>query len=80
LNQKYEAETKKKPTREQMRGEILMTTPSLMDLRRDCIDVNTVYQKVLGELKLYTSAYATVSRVVAIRTQEEKPDDRRTFS
>ena len=64
-----------------MRGEILMTTPALMDLRRNTIEVNTVYQKVLGELKLYTSAYATVSRVVAIRTQayEEKTDGR-TFS
>ena len=82
LNQKYEAEERKKPTREQMRGEVLMTYPALMDLRRDCIDINTAYQKVLGELKLYTSAYATVSRVVAIRTQayEEKTDDRRTFS
>ena len=64
-----------------MRGEVLMTNHALMDLRRDCIDINTAYQKVLGELKLYTSAYATVSRVVAIRTQayEEKTDDRRTF-
>ena len=81
LNGKYEAENKKKPTKEQMRGEILMTNPSLMDLRRNTIEINTVYQKVLGELKLYTSAYATVSRVVAIRTQAyEEKSDGRTFS
>jgi len=48
LNQRYEAEAKKKPTREQMRGEVLMTNPALMDLRRDCIDVIRHTKKFWG--------------------------------
>lgn len=71
---KYRIENQRKPSKENLRGEVLMTNPALMDLLRECINMKTVYQKTLGELRLYTSAYATVSRVVALRTKSyEEP-------
>jgi hypothetical protein len=69
VTEKYRIENERKPSKEQLRGEILMANPALMDLLRDSIDVTTIYNKTLGELRLYTSAYATVSRVVALRTK-----------
>ena len=66
---KYRIENQRKPSKENLRGEVLMTNPALMDLLRECINMKTVYQKTLGELRLYTSAYATVSRLVALRTK-----------
>ena len=65
----------RKPTKEQIRGEVMLTRESLANLRRDIIDVSTLYTRLLGQLKLYTSAFATVSRIVSLRTQAYKDSE-----
>ena len=65
----------RKPTKEQLRGEIMLSRESLAKLRRDVIDITTLYTSLLGQLKLYTSAFATVSRIVSLRTQAYKDSE-----
>ena len=68
----YVGKGERKPTKEQLRGEIMLTRETLVKLRQDIIDATTVYIRLLGQLKLYTSAFATVSRIVSLRTQAYK--------
>ena len=64
----YEDDGRKKPTREELRGEILSKFESLRELRRDLIEQQALLKKTAGLLSTYTTAYNTVSRVVALRT------------
>lgn len=66
--QEYEEEGKKKPTREELRGEILSKFESLRELKRDLIEQQALLKKTSGLLNTYTTAYNTVSRIVALRT------------
>ena len=59
---------KKKPTREELRGEILSKFKSLKEQRQALIDLQAQLKKITGLLNTYTTAYNTVSRVVALRT------------
>ncbi len=70
--EEYTTKGERKPTKEQLRGEVMLTRSSLAKLRQDIIDTTTVYTRLLGQLKLYTSAFATVSRIVSLRTQAYK--------
>ena len=58
----------KKPTREELRGEILTKYETLRDLKKDLIGQQALLKKMQGLLNTYTTAYNTVSRVVALRT------------
>ena len=51
-----------------MRGEILSKFTSLKEQKQELIDQQTILKKVTGLLNTYTTAYNTVSRVVALRT------------
>ena len=64
----YEKEGKKKPTREELRGEILSKFKSLKEQRQALINLQAQLKKITGLLNTYTTAYNTVSRVVALRT------------
>ena len=59
----YESEGLKKPTREELRGEILTRFDSLREQNQQAI-----LKRMMGLLNTYTTAYNTVSRVVALRT------------
>ena len=64
----YELEGLKKPTREELRGEILTRFDSLKEQKQELIDQKAILQRMMGLLNTYTTAYNTVSRVVALRT------------
>ena len=66
--QEYDLQGKKKPTREELRGEIMAKFDALRDLRKDVIEQQALLKKSTGLLNTYTTAYNTVSRVVALRT------------
>ena len=68
LINEYEENNKKKPTKEELRGEILSKFISLKEQKQELIDQQTILKRVAGLLNAYTQAYNTVSRVVALRT------------
>ena len=68
VTQEYDEQGKKKPTREELRGEILTKYETLRDLKKDLIGQQALLKKMQGLLNTYTTAYNTVSRVVALRT------------
>ena len=68
VTSEYNELEKKKPTREELRGEVLIRHSSLKDLKRELIEQQALLKKTQGLLNTYTTAYNTVSRVVALRT------------
>jgi len=64
----YEDNNKKKPTKEELRGELFSRFDALKELKQQLIDKEVLYKKTAGLLSTYTTAYSTVSRVVALRT------------
>ena len=68
VTKEYEETGKKKPTKEELRGEILSKFTSLKEQKQELIDQQTILKKITGLLNTYTTAYNTVSRVVALRT------------
>ena len=62
-----ESEGKKKLTRDEVRGAALANYPQLRELSREIIEYEATYVKMSGVLSAYTSAYHTVSRIVALR-------------
>ena len=68
ITQEYETQEKKKPTRDELRGEIMTRFDSLKELKRDLIEQEALLKKTEGLLNTYTTAYNTVSRIVALRT------------
>jgi|TARA_A100001391_G_C4982494_1_gene255719 hypothetical protein len=65
----YEEEDKKKPTRDELRGEIMSKYDTLRDLKREIIEQEIELKRLQGLLNTYTSAYNAVSRVVTLRTK-----------
>ena len=64
----YESEGLKKPTREELRGEILTKYNYLREQKQELINQQAILKRMSGLLNTYTTAYNTVSRVVALRT------------
>ena len=64
----YEDSNKKKPTKEELRGEIFSRFDALKELKRDLIEEQALLKRISGLLNTYTTAYNTVSRIVALRT------------
>ena len=62
-----ESEGRKKLTRDEVRGAALTNYPQLRELSREIIEQEATYVKMSGILSAYTSAYHTVSRIVALR-------------
>ena len=65
----YEEAEKKKPTRDELRGEIMSKYDALRDLKREIIEQEIELKRLQGLLNTYTSAYNAVSRVVTLRTK-----------
>jgi len=68
IAKEYEDNNKKKPTKEELRGELFSRFDALKELKQRLIDKEVLYKKTAGLLSTYTTAYSTVSRVVALRT------------
>jgi hypothetical protein len=68
----YEERDLKKPTRDELKGEIMDTYENLRELKRDIIEQEAAQKKIQGLLNTYTTAYQTVSRVVTLRTNGER--------
>ena len=68
IAKEYENNNKKKPTKEELRGELFSRFDALKELKQQLIDKEVLYKKTSGLLSTYTTAYSTVSRVVALRT------------
>ena len=67
-----EEEGKKKPTREELKGEVLESYPQLWELRKEVIENEAAVIETRGTLKAYDKAYAAVSRVVGLRTMGDR--------
>tara|TARA_R110002020_G_scaffold163334_1_gene349362 strand:+ start:1402 stop:1884 length:483 start_codon:yes stop_codon:yes gene_type:complete len=59
----------KKPTKDECRGIIMGSIEPLAKLQRELIDVTAIMNKLESQLRLYTQCWATVSRIVALRTK-----------
>ena len=65
----YEESGTKKPTREELRGEVMTRFDELREQKKDIIDQTVELKRFQGLLNTYTTAYQTVSRVVTLRTK-----------
>ena len=68
----YEEKAQKKPTKDELKGEIMDTYGNLRQLKRDIIEQEASLKKIQGLLNTYTTAYNTVSRVVTLRTNGDR--------
>lgn len=68
VGKEYTELSMRKPTKEELRGEILTKFPDILASKQRIIDEKVKVQKLSGLLNTYTTAYNTVSRVVALRT------------
>ena len=68
VGREYTELSMRKPTKEELRGEILTKFPDILAAKQKIIDEKVKLEKVSGLLNTYTTAYNTVSRVVALRT------------
>lgn len=68
LAEEREEEGKKKLTREEVRGAAMSTYAQLRELKREIIEQDAVYTRVVGLLSAYKAAYDAVSRIVTLRT------------
>ena len=64
----YEELSIRKPTKEELRGEVLTKFPAILAAKQEIIDAQVKLKKISGLLNSNTTAYNTVSRVVALRT------------
>tara|TARA_R110000824_G_C14892163_1_gene644564 strand:+ start:154 stop:645 length:492 start_codon:yes stop_codon:yes gene_type:complete len=64
----YEDLSMRKPTKEELRGEVLTKFPDILVAKQKIIDAQVKLKKISGLLNSNTTAYNTVSRVVALRT------------
>ena len=68
LAEERESEGKKKLTREEVRGAAMSTYAQLREIKREIIEQDAVYTRVVGLLSAYKAAYDAVSRIVTLRT------------
>jgi|TARA_R100000234_G_scaffold75208_1_gene46532 hypothetical protein len=68
LYQERENEGKKKPVKDEIRGEIFSKYPGLENRRKEIIEKEIAVKELSGLLNTYTTAYNTISRIVALRT------------
>jgi hypothetical protein len=68
LYQEREIEGKKKPVKDEIRGEIFSKYPGLENRRKEIIEKEIAVRELSGLLNTYTTAYNTISRIVALRT------------
>ena len=59
---------KKKPVKDEIRGEIFSKYPGLENRRKEIIEKEIALKELSGLLNTYTTAYNTISRIVALRT------------
>jgi|TARA_R110000744_G_scaffold102334_2_gene196840 hypothetical protein len=68
LYQERENGGKKKPVKDEIRGEIFSKYPGLENRRKEIIEKEIALKELSGLLNTYTTAYNTISRIVALRT------------
>ena len=59
----------RKPTKEEIRGQIMGENDELSDLSEEIIELEAILKREMGLLKAYDTFYSTVSRIVTLRTQ-----------
>lgn len=62
----------KKAVKESLRGEALSVNSKLNQLRKDSIEAEALFVRVLGLRNSYKAIYGAISRVVALRTSGNK--------
>ena len=67
-------EYKTRPTKELIQGRAMSESQEIQDFNRDVTLLNAIFVRVRGMKESYTTAYNTVSRVVALR--ENNPRER----
>lgn len=65
---KLQSQKDKKIVKESLRGEALSVNSQLNQLRKDSIESEALYIRVLGLRNGYKAIYNTISRIVALRT------------
>ena len=70
--QEYGDKDQKKPTKDELRGEVMEKFETLRELKKDLIEQQATLKKTEGLLNTYTTAYNTVSRIVTLRTHGER--------
>ena len=68
----YEETDRKKPTKDELKGEVMDSYETLRELKKDLIEQEATLKKTEGLLNTYTTAYNTVSRIVTLRTNCER--------
>ena len=68
----YEETDRKKPTKDELKGEVMDSYETLRELKKDLIEQEATLKKTEGLLNTYTTAYNTVSRIVTLRTNGER--------
>lgn len=64
----YEEEGKKKPTKDELQGEIVSRFRELREKKREIVDYQVESRRKTSLLKAYSKLYDTVSRMVSLRT------------
>ena len=59
----------RKPTKEEIRGQIMGENDELSDLSEEIIEFEAILKSEMGLLKAYDTFYSRVSRIVTLRTQ-----------
>ena len=59
----------RKPTKEEIRGQIMSENDELSDLSNEIIELEAILKREMGLLKAYDTFYSTVSMIVTLRTQ-----------
>ena len=67
IAKEYDNAGKRKPTKEELRGEMYLTYPELAKKRQEIITLQVRVKKISGRLATYSSNYNTLSRVITLR-------------
>ena len=68
----YEETGRKKPTQDELRGEILTKFGSLREQKYDLIEQQATLEKAKGLLKAYETTWNTISRIMTIRSSGQR--------
>ncbi len=68
LTEKYRIEGNKIPTKETLRGEAISENFSLKEIREKLMEMEAICKRLQGLKDSYSSAFNTISRIVALRS------------
>ena len=67
IAREYDNKGKRKPTKEELRGEMYLKYPELIKKQQEIITIRIRVKKISGRLATYSSNYNTLSRVITLR-------------